>query len=98
MNTAVGKAFDARSWKDLYQVALFESDMDKLPQLLGEAEGAIVTRARELFDAVEDNSIGEQEGLEYALCNIRALERSLKRRPKGTQTTNHFADLHRTPA
>ena|SRR4051794_26899005 len=98
MNTAVVKAFDARSWKDLYQVALFEPDMDKLPQLLDQAEGAIVTRARELFDAVEDNSIEEQESLEYALCNLRALERSLKRRPKSIRISNHFADLHQTSA
>jgi hypothetical protein len=49
MNTAVCKGLDTGSWKDLYQAALFESDLDKLTERIAEAETALVMRARELF-------------------------------------------------
>ena len=35
-------------WHQLYKAALFETDRNKLPQRIAEAEKAIVARAREL--------------------------------------------------
>ena len=87
MNTAVCKGLDSRSWKDLYQASLFESDLNKLPERIAEAESALVMRARELFHAT-GNEFEEQESLEYALCNLHALRRSLRRSPRAIQRTN----------
>ena len=38
MNVAVCKGFDTGSWKDLYQAALLESDLNKLPERIADAE------------------------------------------------------------
>ncbi len=80
MNTAVCKSLDTGSWKDLYQAALFESDLNKLTERIAEAETALVIRARELLYASEDNG-EEVEGLDYAMCALHALRSSLKRNP-----------------
>jgi hypothetical protein len=80
MNTPVCKGLNTRSWKDLYQAALFESNASKLSERIAEAETALVMRARELFVPDEDNN-EERESLEYAMCNLHALRASLKRRP-----------------
>jgi len=64
MNTAVCKSLDTGSWKDLYQAALFESDLNKLTERIAEAETALVIRARELLYASEDNG-EEVERLDY---------------------------------
>jgi hypothetical protein len=81
MNTAVCKGLDTGSWKDLYQAALFESDLDKLTERIAEAETALVMRARELFYASESNSGEEEESMDYAMCALHALRSSLKRNP-----------------
>jgi hypothetical protein len=94
MNTAVCKGLDSRSWKDLYQASLFEADLKKLPERIGEAETAVAKRARELFVSDGDN-IEEQESLEYALCNLNALRSSLKREPTAIQRSNDFDYLKR---
>jgi hypothetical protein len=65
-----------RGWKDLYVAALLEGDKDKIPSLISNAEHAIITRARELFDAEGDN-IQEQEGLDDALYALHALKSCL---------------------
>jgi len=70
MNTAVCKGLDTGSWKDLYQAALFESDLDKLTERIAEAETALVMRARELFYASESNSGEEEESMDYAMCAL----------------------------
>ena len=49
MNTGTCKGLDAQSWKDLYQIAMCESDVNKLPERIVDAEAAIVLRARHLF-------------------------------------------------
>ena len=38
-------------WRELYVAALFETDREKMPSRIADAEQAIVARARELFSA-----------------------------------------------
>jgi hypothetical protein len=87
MNTGTCKGLDARSWKDLYQIAMYESDVDKLSERIADAEGAIVLRARQLFYTSRDSS-EEQESLDNALCILHALRSSLKRSPAAVPATN----------
>jgi hypothetical protein len=47
MNTRVCRGLDTQSCKELYQAALCESDLNKLPQRITDAETAIVMRTRE---------------------------------------------------
>ena len=79
MIAAVGNGLDNRSWKDLYQYALFESDLNKLPKRIAEAETALVIRARELSHAAR-HDIQEEECLDYAMRALHAL-RSMLFRP-----------------
>ncbi len=74
------------SWKDLYQAAIHESDLGKLPERITDAEIALVLRARELFYTSEDR-IEEGESLDDAMCILHALRSSLKHRPSTVQTT-----------
>src|ERR1700720_4265856 len=53
-------------WHELYQAALFETDKEKIPSRIADAEQAIVARARELFFSSTDN-IEEDQALD-ALC------------------------------
>ncbi len=46
MNTATCKALCTQSWKDLYQAAMCESNVNKLPERIAEAETALIRRAR----------------------------------------------------
>lgn len=87
MNTGTRKGLDAQSWKDLYQIAMYESDVNKLSDRIGDAEGAIVLRARQLFYTSQDSS-EEQESLDNALCILHALRSSLKRKPTAGPGTN----------
>jgi len=88
MNTAVCGSFKTQSWKDLYQAAICESDLNKLPGRINDAETAIVVCARELFYAVGDDA-EEGERLDDALCILQALRRSLKRRPSAIHSTSN---------
>ena len=87
MNTGTCKGLDARSWKDLYQAALCESDLNKLPERIADAETALVMRARDLFYTSADR-FEEEESLDDALCILHALRSSLKRRPTAVPATN----------
>ncbi len=60
------------TWHILYQVALFETDRDKVPQRIVEAETAILQRMGELFVVTSDH-IEEDQVLEDALYGLRAL-------------------------
>ena len=42
MNTATCKGLYTRSWRDLYQAAIHEPDMDKLSERITDAESALV--------------------------------------------------------
>lgn len=84
MNTAARRAVDGSSWRDLYQAALLETDVNKLPVRISEAENALGVRARELFYAADDDG-EEGQSLDDALCVLHALHSSLKRRPTAVE-------------
>jgi hypothetical protein len=92
MNTGICKAFDTQSWKDLYQAAMCESDLNKLPERIAEAEIALEMRARELPSTSEDN-FEEKESLDDAPCILHALRGSLKRRPNTVRETKRINQL-----
>jgi len=89
MNTAVCKGLKIQSWKDLYQAAICESDLNKLLRRIDEAEAALEICARELFHAAGDDG-EEGESLDDAMCILHALRNSLKRRPSAIQSTSDF--------
>jgi hypothetical protein len=60
------------AWHSLYQAALFETDREKIPARIDEAERAILERVRELFGAKNDH-IEEDQILDDALYALRAL-------------------------
>jgi hypothetical protein len=64
------------SWRELYTVALFESDRNRIPSRIAEAERAIVARARELFSSGID-TIEEDQALDDALYALHALQSCL---------------------
>jgi hypothetical protein len=68
---------DLGNWRDLYTAALFETDRDRIPARITEAEQAIVARARELFSAGND-TIEEDQALDDALYALRALQSCLQ--------------------
>ena len=94
MNTGICKGLDARSWKDLYQAALCESDLNKLPERIADAETALVMRARDLFYTSGDK-IDEAESLDDAMCILHTLQSSLKRRPSAIPSTSTLDSLKR---
>ena len=63
-------------WRELYVAALFETDREKMPSRIADAEQAIVARARELFSAGND-TIEEDQALDDALYALRALQSCL---------------------
>jgi hypothetical protein len=65
-----------RSWRDLYTAALFETDKDRIPSRIADAEKAIMSRARELFSAGAD-MIEEDQALDDALYALKALRSCL---------------------
>jgi hypothetical protein len=92
MNTGICKGLDARSWKDLYQAALCESDLNKLPERIADAETALAMRTRELSYTSGDK-FEEKDSLDDALCILHALRSSLKRRPTAVPATNRVSQL-----
>jgi hypothetical protein len=89
MNTAVCKDRDTGSWRDLYKAAIFEPDVNKLPERIAAAESALTVRGRELFYIAGD-SAEEGESLDDAMCILHALLSSLKHRPTAIQKMNDF--------
>jgi hypothetical protein len=65
------------SWRDLYVAALFETDRNRIPTRIADAEKAIVARARQLFSANSD-TIEEDQALDDALYALRALQNCLE--------------------
>ena len=72
MSTGICKSPASRYWRALYRVAVSGIDMSKLPERMAEAEKAVVLRARELFQAADDNG-EEKEALEDAMYVLHAL-------------------------
>ncbi len=60
------------AWQVLYHTALFETDRNKVPQRIEEAEKAVLSRMKELFGATADH-IEEDLILDDALYALRAL-------------------------
>ena len=60
------------SWHSLYQAALFETDRKFIPARIAEAERAILSRVKELFE-VDADHIEEHQILDDALYALRAL-------------------------
>ena len=79
MNTATCKSPYTRSWRDLYQAAIHEPDMEKLSERIADAESALVIRMRELFYSSGDK-FEEEESIDDALSILHALRSSLKQR------------------
>jgi hypothetical protein len=88
MNTVICRDLKTQSWKDLYRAALGESDSNRLPGRIDDAEAAIIIRARELFYAVGEEE--ERESLDDAMCILHALRRSLKHRPSAVQSASNL--------
>jgi hypothetical protein len=66
-----------RNWREFYTAALFETDENRIPTRIADAEKAIVARARELFAAGSD-TIEEDQALDDALYALRALQNCLE--------------------
>ena len=66
-----------RSWRGLYDAALFETDASKLRLRIEEARRALVFRSRELF-AASPSYDGETEAIEDALYVLHGLENCLR--------------------
>jgi hypothetical protein len=64
-------------WRELYLTALFETDRQKLPSLVAEAERALVVRSRELFAKSGSNS-AEARAVDKGLYALRALRDCLE--------------------
>ena len=70
-----------RSWRGLYEAALFETDESKLSLRIEEARRALVFRSRELF-TTSPTYDGEVEAVEDALYALHALENCMKSHTK----------------
>jgi len=57
-------------WKPLYQAALLETDVTKLPQRITAARSAILDRIEESFT---HSLLGEHRAMDEALRNLRRL-------------------------
>src|SRR6202049_736680 len=79
-----------RSWAQFYKAALFELDANKVSDRIAEAETALVTRARELFQSAKDN-IDEEHAVDDAMCALHAFRSTLKCRPKAEGASQELA-------
>ena len=77
MNTGTLGPPYKRVWRQFYKAALFELDAAKVSDRIAEAETALVTRARELFDSAGDN-IEEEQAVDDAMYALHALRSALK--------------------
>ena len=59
-----------RDWKELYQSAMLETDLAKVPQRITEANRAILDRIEELLT---NPTQGEHRALDIALRRLRVL-------------------------
>lgn len=68
-----------QSWRELYRAAISETDQQKLPSRIAEAERALVLRGREL-SATSGNNRDEGQAMDDALHALRALRHCLELR------------------
>jgi hypothetical protein len=79
-----------RVWPQVYKAALFEVDASKVPGRIAEAETALVTRARELFQSAGDN-IEEEQAVDDAMYALHALRSALKCRSNAKTASQDLA-------
>ena len=79
-----------QGWRTLYQAALAERDVQKLPLRIEETRRALVLRSRELF-STSPNYDGESEAIEDAMYALKALETCLKLNTKDRRRTSRVA-------
>ena len=72
MSIGICKSPNSRYWRALYKAALSEIGNSKPPERIADAEKAVVLRARELFQAADDNG-EEKEALEDAMYALHGL-------------------------
>jgi hypothetical protein len=77
MTNQTHPAFPKQNWREFYNTALFESDVNKVSERIAVARQAIIVRARELFSAGAD-TIEEDQALDDALYALQALQGCLK--------------------
>ena len=80
-----------RIWAQFYKAALFELDANKVSDRIAEAETALVTRARELFDSAGDN-IEEERAVDDATYALHAPRSALKCRLNEKNISQDLAD------
>ena len=97
MSTGICNSPDSRYWRALYKAALSEIGNSKLPERIAEAEKAVVLRARELFQAADDNG-EEKEALERTRCMLCTLYEATVRCSSGRQRLKRFASRASKPA
>ncbi|MFZ0813980.1 MAG: hypothetical protein WAM78_00605 [Candidatus Sulfotelmatobacter sp.] len=66
-----------QNWRELYNTALFETDVTRISERIAVARQAIIVRARELFSTGID-TIEEDQALDDALYALQALQGCLK--------------------
>ena len=76
------------SWREPYRAAILELDPAKLLQRIPEAEGAVIARARELFQDSGSNP-EEAEDLDDAMYALKALRSTLKYNPAAATLGAH---------
>jgi hypothetical protein len=64
---------DQNRWLTLYEAALLELDLQKMPERIGLARKALQERSRELQGS--SGHYGERLEIEYAIRNLHAAER-----------------------
>lgn len=68
---------EIRGWRDLYSLALFETDKRELPSRIAEAEQALRIRAKELFSTGSDSD-EEVQAVDDALYALQALRNCME--------------------
>jgi|GraSoi2013_115cm_1033766.scaffolds.fasta_scaffold666020_1 hypothetical protein len=68
-----------RDWKELYQSAMLETDLAKVPQRITEANRAILDRIEELLT---NPTQGEHRALDIALRRLRVLQNNSSAKQK----------------
>lgn len=74
-------------WRELYRVALFEPNPEKIQEQIARAEWAIVLRARQLFGE-EGDHVQEEQDLDDAQYALQALKSCVLSRSIGPRISD----------